>query len=353
MAAGAVCARRLCGRKFQRFVEERFSSILRYEICKGFSSSVERVGPQLTRALNHLEESSMANSLRGFSNEVITKAAGISSSVPKREAWAERIASVPAAWASKDTTGSYKSSVDPAETARFAAVAETWWDNEGPYKALHAINPTRLSFIRAALCKHFSKDPMTARPLEGLRILDVGCGGGLACEPLARMGGHLMGIDAVEKNIRVAAAHAEKDPMTSSIEYRYTTAEQLVEDKETFDVVLALEIIEHVPDPKEFCKSLASLAKKDGMVVISTVNRSITAYGLAIVAAEYVLGWVPKGTHDWFKFLTPEELALVMNEASIPMDEVAGMVYNPLARRWSLSDDTNVNYIAFGIRHSQ
>ncbi|BFI31575.1 2-polyprenyl-6-hydroxyphenyl methylase / 3-demethylubiquinone-9 3-methyltransferase [Marchantia polymorpha subsp. ruderalis] len=244
----------------------------------------------------------------------------------------------------------YRGSINDVETAKFAAIADTWWDHHGPFKPLHAINPVRLSFIRSALCHHFRKDASSATPLDGLTIVDVGCGGGLACEPLARMGAQVLGVDAVEKNIKVASVHAMKDPSTSTIQYRCTTAEQLVHENQEFDVVLALEVIEHVADHMEFCKSLASLTKKNGMVIISTINRSISAYGLAIVGAEYVLGWLPKGTHDWSKFVTPEELALLMKRTSLSIEEMAGVVFNPHTQKWSLSDDTSVNYIASSVR---
>ncbi|KAJ7549628.1 hypothetical protein O6H91_07G060900 [Diphasiastrum complanatum] len=171
-------------------------------------------------------------------------------------------------------------------------------------------------------------------------------------QPLARMGAQVTGIDAVEKNIIVASLHAAKDPLTSSINYSCSTAEQLVQEQQRFDVVTALEVIEHVADPKEFCSSLTSLLKPDGVVVISTINRSISAYGLAIVAAEYILGWLPKGTHDWFKLITPEELALLADHSSLKVQEMAGMVYNPLVGTWSLSDDLNVNYITWMTKSS-
>ncbi|KAJ7549629.1 hypothetical protein O6H91_07G060900 [Diphasiastrum complanatum] len=214
------------------------------------------------------------------------------------------------------------------------------------------MNPVRLSFIRSALCKKFQRNSNDPRPLEGLNVIDVGCGGGLLCEPLARMGAQVTGIDAVEKNIIVASLHAAKDPLTSSINYSCSTAEQLVQEQQRFDVVTALEVIEHVADPKEFCSSLTSLLKPDGVVVISTINRSISAYGLAIVAAEYILGWLPKGTHDWFKLITPEELALLADHSSLKVQEMAGMVYNPLVGTWSLSDDLNVNYITWMTKSS-
>ncbi|XP_024399661.1 uncharacterized protein [Physcomitrium patens] len=243
-----------------------------------------------------------------------------------------------------------KNSVDTRETAKFAAIASTWWDPKGPYKPLHIMNPTRVSYVRSQICKHFGKDANTPRPLEGLKILDVGCGGGLVCEPLARMGGEVTGVDAVDKNIGVASVHAARDPATASIKYVCTTAEHLVQEQQKFDVVLALEVIEHVADPEDFCKSLAALAKKDGLVFISTLNRSIPSFGLAIIGAEYILGWLPKGTHEWSKFVTPEELSTIMNRASITVKDTSGMVYNPLTERWSISaSNTSVNYIACGV----
>jgi polyprenyldihydroxybenzoate methyltransferase/3-demethylubiquinol 3-O-methyltransferase len=246
-----------------------------------------------------------------------------------------------------------KDSVDKKETAKFAAIAATWWDPKGPYKPLHIMNPTRVSYIRSSICKHFSKDANTARPLEGLKIVDVGCGGGLVCEPLARMGAEMTGVDAVEKNIGVASVHAGRDPSTASIKYMWTTAEQLVREEQKFDVVLALEVIEHVADPEDFCRSLAALTKKDGLVFISTLNRSLPSFGLAIVAAEYILGWLPKGTHEWSKFITPGELSSIMDRSSIEVKDTTGMVYNPITQRWSISgSNTSVNYIAYGVNRS-
>ncbi|KMT01772.1 hypothetical protein BVRB_9g210530 isoform B [Beta vulgaris subsp. vulgaris] len=185
-----------------------------------------------------------------------------------------------------------KSSLDEVELTKFSAVAETWWDAEGPFKPLHALNPTRLAFIRSTLCHHFRKDPDSARPFEGLNFIDVGCGGGILSEPLARMGATVTGVDAVDKNIKIARLHAESDPATSSIEYLCTTAENLVEEQRQFDAVLALEVIEHVADPAEFCKSLAALTVPNGATVISTLNRTMRAYAASIVVAEYILHWV-------------------------------------------------------------
>ncbi|KAJ8429716.1 hypothetical protein Cgig2_013788 [Carnegiea gigantea] len=237
---------------------------------------------------------------------------------------------------------SMRSSLDPAELARFSAIAETWWDAEGPYKPLHALNPTRLAFIRSTLCHHFRKDPHTARPFEGLKFVDVGCGGGILTEPLARMGAVVTGIDAVDKNIKIARLHAASDPATSTIEYLCTTAG-------TFQS----HVIEHVADPAEFCKSLGALTAANGATLVSTINRTLRGYATTIVAAEYILKWLPKGTHEWAKFLTPEELVLILQRASVCVQEMAGFVYNPLSGKWLLSDDISVNFIAFGSKHAQ
>ncbi|WJX59415.1 Hexaprenyldihydroxybenzoate methyltransferase, mitochondrial [Trifolium repens] len=245
---------------------------------------------------------------------------------------------------------SHPSSLNRNELAKFAAIAETWWDSEGPFKPLHVMNPTRLAFIRSALCRHFKKDPYSVKPLEGLKIADVGCGGGILSEPLARMGATVTGIDAVEKNINIARLHAELDPTTSTIEFCCTTAEKLVEEGRKFDAVMALEVIEHVAEPAEFCKSLSALTVPDGATVISTINRSMRAYATAIVAAEYILRWLPMGTHEWSKFLTPEELVLILQRAGINVEEMAGFVYNPVTGRWSVSDDISVNFIAMGTK---
>ncbi|CAN6208664.1 unnamed protein product [Urochloa humidicola] len=245
------------------------------------------------------------------------------------------------------------SSLNPAEVAKFAAIAETWWDSNGPFKPLHLMNPTRLSFIRSALCRHFRRDPYSFKPLEGLKVIDVGCGGGILSEPLARMGATVTAIDAVDKNIKIASIHAASDPTTASIEYCCTTAEELVKEKRLFDAVISLVVIEHVANPLEFCKSLSALTVPNGATVVSTINRSMRAYATAIVAAEYILRWLPKGTHEWSKLVTPEELALMLQKASVSVEEMAGFVYNPLSGEWSLSDDISVNYIAFGVKKSE
>ncbi|KAB5527160.1 hypothetical protein DKX38_021007 [Salix brachista] len=264
------------------------------------------------------------------------------------------------------------SSLKQHELAKFAAISDTWWDSEGPFKPLHVMNPTRIAFIRSTLCRHFSKDPNCARPFEGLKIVDVGCGGGILSEPLARMGAAVTGVDAVEKNINVARLHADLDPETSTIEYCCTTAGPSI-DSESGGGEYTILVIEHVAAPAEFCKSLAALAYPGGATVLSTINRSMKAYATAIVAAEYLLHWelpsacnlriavagggggvkLPKGTHQWSSFLTPEELVLILQRASINVKEMAGFVYSPLTGRWSLSDDISVNFIAFGTKDGQ
>ncbi|CAM0912811.1 unnamed protein product [Alopecurus aequalis] len=248
--------------------------------------------------------------------------------------------------------GSPASSLNPAEVAKFAAIAETWWDSQGPFKPLHLMNPIRLSFIRSTLCRHFRRDPYSAKPLEGLKVIDVGCGGGILSEPLARMGATVTGIDAVDKNIKIAHIHAASDPTTASIEYCCTTAEDLVKENKQFDAVISLEVIEHVANPLEFCKSLSALTIPNGATVISTINRSMRAYATAIVGAEYILRWLPIGTHEWSKLVTPEELVLALQRASISVQEMAGFVYNPLTGEWSVSDDISINYIAYGVKKS-
>ncbi|KAK9912215.1 hypothetical protein M0R45_036086 [Rubus argutus] len=208
------------------------------------------------------------------------------------------------------------SSLNQSELAKFSAIAETWWDYEGPFKPLHAMNPTRRLHSLHAVSS-FRRDPLSATPFEGLKFIDVGCGGGILSEPLARMGATVTGVDAVEKNIKIARLHADLDPVASRIEYHCTTAEKLVEEKKSFDAVFALEVIEHVANSTEFCTSLSALTVTDGATVMSTINRSMRAYATAIIAAEYLLHWLPKGTHQWSSFLTPEELVLILERASI------------------------------------
>uniref|UniRef100_A0A7N0V3F8 Ubiquinone biosynthesis O-methyltransferase, mitochondrial n=1 Tax=Kalanchoe fedtschenkoi TaxID=63787 RepID=A0A7N0V3F8_KALFE len=250
----------------------------------------------------------------------------------------------------KGNRGRTLTSLKDAELSKFASMSETWWDAEGPFKPLHAMNPTRLAFIRSTLCRHFGRDPLSSRPLDGLRVADIGCGGGILSEPLARMGATVTGVDAVDKNIKIARIHADIDPITSEIEYCCTTAEALVEQKREFDAVIALEVIEHVANPAEFCQSLSALTISNGATIISTINRSIRGYAATIAIAEYILRWLPKGTHQWSSFITPEELVLILQRAAVNVHEIAGFVHNPLTGKWLLSDDISVNYIAFGTK---
>ncbi|KAK4583641.1 hypothetical protein RGQ29_026394, partial [Quercus rubra] len=245
------------------------------------------------------------------------------------------------------------SSSKDLELAKFASIAETWWNSEGPFKPLHVMNPTRLAFIRSTLCQHFGCDPGRASPGARPGLPATWVTGDLFLHPLARMGATVTRFDAVEKNIKIACIHADLDPVTTTIEYCCTTAEKLVEEDRKFDAMIALEVIEHVANPAEFCKSLAALTVPNGATIISTINRSMRSYATAIVAAEYLLHWLPKGTHEWSSFLTPEELVLILQCANITVREMAGFVYNPLTGRWSLSDDISVNFIAFGTKNCQ
>ncbi|MAU41331.1 MAG: bifunctional 3-demethylubiquinol 3-O-methyltransferase/2-polyprenyl-6-hydroxyphenol methylase [Kordiimonas sp.] len=234
--------------------------------------------------------------------------------------------------------------VDPEEIAHFSAMAATWWDPHGPFKPLHQLNPTRLDYIRDRLCQHFNRDPRAPKPLSGLRILDIGCGGGLLCEPLTRLGAQMVGADAAEKNIKIAAQHAQE--MELSIDYRHITAEALAADGEKFDAILNTEVIEHVADINVFLSACFRLLRPDGAMIISTLNRTAKSYLMAIVGAEYVLRLLPRGTHHWQKFLKPSELSRALRHAGFNVDNLCGMVFSPLAGTWSLdATDLTVNYI--------
>ncbi|WP_188411220.1 bifunctional 2-polyprenyl-6-hydroxyphenol methylase/3-demethylubiquinol 3-O-methyltransferase UbiG [Agaricicola taiwanensis] len=240
---------------------------------------------------------------------------------------------------SKDTA---KASVDEAEVARFAANAHLWWDPSGPYAPLHALTPVRVTFVRDETTRHFSRDPLVLRCLDGLTLLDVGCGGGILAEPLSRLGAKVTAIDPAEKNVAAARAHAGEAGL--AIDYRAETAEALLAAGESFDVVVASEVIEHVTDPGAFVKTLAGLTKPGGIVMLSTLNRTLKSFGLAIIGAEYILRWLPRGTHDWEKFVTPDEMAHYARGAGLVPGNRRGMIYNPLKREWNLGADTDVNY---------
>lgn len=245
--------------------------------------------------------------------------------------------------ADSQTAGSARTSIDPDEVAKFAAMAEAWWDPDGDFKPLHKMNPTRVRYVREAVERQYAIVDAD-QPLAELSILDAGCGGGLLSEPLARLGGTVTGLDAVARNCEVAALHAEQSGLP--VTYQAGTVEDLAETGAQFDVVTALEIIEHVANPAAFVESLARVAKPDGIIIVSTFNRTLRSFGLGIVAAEYVLGWLPKGTHDWNKFVRPAELARMARRVDLDLVNPNGMSYDPLKDRWSLSQDTGVNYIA-------
>jgi 2-polyprenyl-6-hydroxyphenyl methylase/3-demethylubiquinone-9 3-methyltransferase len=240
-------------------------------------------------------------------------------------------------------------SVDTAEVDRFDRLAATWWDVRGPMAALHKFNPVRLAYIRDQAAAHFGRDPKKLDSLAGLRMLDIGCGGGILSEPLARLGASMVGADPAEKNIAVASAHADDSGL--EIDYRATTAEALAAAGEIFDVVLAMEVVEHVVDVKEFVATCASMVKPGGLMIAATLNRTLKSFALAIVGAEYVLRWLPRGTHQWDKFVTPQELETAFERAGLDVIGERGVIYNPFADRWQLSSDMDVNYMLVATRN--
>lgn len=238
--------------------------------------------------------------------------------------------------------------VDPAEIARFSAMADSWWDPNGKFKPLHRLNPVRIGYVRDVVCRAYGRDPDDTAALAGLTVVDVGCGGGLISEPVARLGASVTGVDASSKNIAIASVHAEK--MGLAIDYQAKTSDDLVAEGRQFDVVLALEIIEHVADVPAFIASLRALAKPGAPVLISTLNRTAKALLLAIIGAEYVLRWLPPGTHSFEKFIRPTELETMLAEAGLRVTDRKGVVYNPLRDDWRLSRDTDVNYMVLAER---
>lgn len=242
------------------------------------------------------------------------------------------------------------STIDQNEVELFGSLAETWWDADGPMKPLHQLNPTRIRYIRDRILQHhgLAADGSTSA-LTGIDILDIGCGGGLVCEPLARLGANVTGADAAAENIRVASAHAEAGGL--NISYRNMPAEDLKAEGASFDVVLALEIVEHVADVDLFVQSIAGLLRPGGLLIMSTLNRTFKAWAMAIVGAEYIMGWLPKGTHHHDKFLRPAELARHVRNAGLMLDDVCGMAYHPLGDGWVLAPrDTDVNYFLSATR---
>ena len=235
------------------------------------------------------------------------------------------------------------SSIDPKEVARFSALAAKWWDPKGEFAPLHRINPARLTFIREQALARFGRDGANRRPFEGLSLLDIGCGGGLLCEPLSRLGFEVTGVDASEQNIGTAAAHAAE--MELPIDYRASTAEALVETGARFDLVLNMEVIEHVADPGAFLRDTARLIAPGGLMIVATLNRTLKSLALGKLAAEYLLRWIPAGTHDWRRFLTPQELRGFLAGEPYEVAGPFGLAFDPLSGRWSGSDDAAVNYM--------
>lgn len=244
-----------------------------------------------------------------------------------------------------------RSSIDDAEVAKFQAMAAEWWDPAGKFKPLHMLNPVRLDYIATQVAAELGRDRKGLRPFEGLRLLDIGCGGGLVAEPMARLGAGVTGADAAEGNIAVARIHAAQSGL--DIDYRATTAEALLADGERFDVVLALEIVEHVADPADFIATCARLLRPGGLLIASTLNRTPQSFAAAILGAEWVMRWLPRGTHDWRRFIRPDELAAMFEGAGLGVVDSAGMVFSPLAWGWSLSArDLSVNYLMTAVRGS-
>jgi 2-polyprenyl-6-hydroxyphenyl methylase/3-demethylubiquinone-9 3-methyltransferase len=234
------------------------------------------------------------------------------------------------------------STVDAAEIAKFSKLSAEWWDPKGKMAPLHRINPLRLGYIRDAACRKFERNVRSLNCLGGLRVLDIGCGAGLLCEPLSRLGAQVIGVDPSASNIAAAKLHADKSHL--SIDYRCTTVEE-IDPRERFDIVLAMEVVEHVVDVGVFLKRCAAMLKPNGLMVVSTLNRNWKSFALAIVGAEYVLRWLPRGTHQWEKFVTPDELAKHLLDNRLVVTEQSGVVYSPFADRWSLSSDIDVNYM--------
>ena len=244
-----------------------------------------------------------------------------------------------------DKTGT----IDPAEIAKFEAMAAEWWDPNGKFRPLHMMNPVRLDYITRQIAAEFGRDLTAERPFEGLRLLDIGCGGGLLSEPMARLGADVVGADAAERNIPVAQVHAEQSGLT--IDYRHTSAEALAAEGEQFDVVLNMEVVEHVADPQAYLTACHDLLKSGGLMLCSTINRNPKSFAMAIVGAEYIMRWLPKGTHEWSKFITPNELFKMIEIAGLRPVDRKGYVFNPISWGWSISDrDLSVNYVTASIR---
>ncbi|MCF2906067.1 bifunctional 2-polyprenyl-6-hydroxyphenol methylase/3-demethylubiquinol 3-O-methyltransferase UbiG [Octadecabacter sp. CECT 8868] len=242
-----------------------------------------------------------------------------------------------------------QTTVDPKEIAKFEAMAAEWWDLEGKFKPLHMLNPTRLDYITRQIASEYDRDLCTDAPFDGLRILDIGCGGGLLCEPMARLGATIVGADAAAGNIPVAQVHAEQSGL--EIDYRHTTAEDMAADGEQFDVVLNMEVVEHVADPLSYLTACHDLLKPSGLHICSTINRNPKSFGMAIIGAEFIMRWLPKGTHEWNKFITPDELFELLQKAGLTPVDRKGFRFDFLGWSWSISDsDLSVNYVTASVK---
>ena len=242
-----------------------------------------------------------------------------------------------------------QTTVDPAEVAKFEAMAAEWWDPKGKFKPLHMLNPCRLDYITSQIAAEFNRDLGQPMPFTGLRLLDIGCGGGLLSEPMARLGATVVGADAAERNIPVAQVHAEQSGL--NIDYRHTTAEALAEAGEQFDIVLNMEVVEHVADPLSYLTAYQQLLKPGGLHLCSTINRNPKSFAVAIVGAEFVMRWLPRGTHEWHKFITPDELFALLEQSGVTPVDRKGFVFNPVSWNWSISPrDLSVNYVTSSLK---
>lgn len=240
-------------------------------------------------------------------------------------------------------------SVDDDEIAKFSALADEWWDPQGSFRPLHKLNPARLAYIRDRICTHFDRDPTAQRPLAGLRLADIGCGGGLLTEPMARLGADVSGFDASERNVMVARTHAER--MGLEIDYRFSTVESVADAGEKFDIVLNMEVVEHVADIAPFLDASCALVAPGGMMFVATLNRTLKSFAFAIVGAEYVLRWLPRGTHDWRKFVRPSEMAAALRRGGLTEIAFAGLAFDPLKDAWRIDErDISVNYLGCAMR---
>ncbi len=245
-----------------------------------------------------------------------------------------------------------QTTIDPAEVAKFEAMAAEWWNPNGKFRPLHLMNPCRLDYITSQIAAEYGRNLKAPKPFAGLRILDIGCGGGLLSEPMARLGAEVVGADAAPRNIPVARVHAEAAGLT--IDYRHTTAEAMAAAGEQFDAILNMEVVEHVADPLAYLTACRDLLKPQGIMICSTLNRNAKSFMMAVIGAEWVMRWLPKGTHDWQKFITPEELAALLTKAGLDPVDRKGMVFNPVSWNWSLSArDLSVNYVTTSIRRAE